>query len=306
MKHLFFLIIILSNLPAIAQVGVGTDAPHPSAILEIKSSNTGFLFPRMSTSNRDNITAPAEGLIIYNTDTKCIEARVDNNWLCINNSSLTTTTTNAIDSPCNSTNPTVINDVFNPSTGKTWMDRNLGANRVALNVTDTQSYGSLYQWGRSADGHQCVNRFSTDGISTSGTYDAATLGHPNNATESGAWDGLFIEPDSPNSDWLGLNPNPLLWSNVNNPCPSGYRLPSESELNSEVESWPAGGAIASVLKLPRAGFRNTDGNVSNVGSSGFLWSSTSRGPDSVYLSFNSEQTFTIARAFGFSVRCIKD
>ena len=34
------------------------------------------------------------------------------------------------------------------ATGKVWMDRNLGAGRVATSSTDTEAYGDLYQWGR--------------------------------------------------------------------------------------------------------------------------------------------------------------
>ncbi|MFZ1451482.1 MAG: hypothetical protein WAT20_02205, partial [Ferruginibacter sp.] len=45
-------------------------------------------------------------------------------------------------------------DVFNPITGKIWMDRNLGASRVATSSTDDLAYGDLYQWGRLTDGHQ--------------------------------------------------------------------------------------------------------------------------------------------------------
>ena len=57
---------------------------------------------------------------------------------------------------CNNVVTAVI-DVTNPVTGKTWMDRNLGASQVATSSTDTNAYGDLYQWGRRADGHQCRN-----------------------------------------------------------------------------------------------------------------------------------------------------
>jgi hypothetical protein len=49
-------------------VGIGTgETISNTAILEISSSNRGFLPPRMTTAQRDAITSPAEGLIIYNT-----------------------------------------------------------------------------------------------------------------------------------------------------------------------------------------------------------------------------------------------
>jgi uncharacterized coiled-coil DUF342 family protein len=61
--------------------------------------------------------------------------------------------------------PTVIVDVTNPITGKIWMDRNLGATKVASSYDDSQSYGDLYQWGRGNDGHQCRNSTTTSILS---------------------------------------------------------------------------------------------------------------------------------------------
>jgi hypothetical protein len=54
-----------------AQVGISTTSitPDASSILELRSSNTGFLPPRMTNAQRDAITTPANGLLIYNTST---------------------------------------------------------------------------------------------------------------------------------------------------------------------------------------------------------------------------------------------
>lgn len=89
---LFFLIFLclavlfISNSAFSQQVGVGTTVPDSSAILHIESPNLGFLPPRMSSAERDQILNPAEGLIIYNTDEKCIQFNfgTPNNpgWLC--------------------------------------------------------------------------------------------------------------------------------------------------------------------------------------------------------------------------------
>ena len=49
-------------------VGIGTVAPHPSAILEVSSTNKGFLPPRMSEDQMKAINIPAEGLIVYCLD----------------------------------------------------------------------------------------------------------------------------------------------------------------------------------------------------------------------------------------------
>ncbi len=52
-------------------VGVSSDVDN-SAKLEIQSTSQGFLPPRMTTTQRDAVSNPAEGLVVYNTDTKCI------------------------------------------------------------------------------------------------------------------------------------------------------------------------------------------------------------------------------------------
>ena len=49
-------------------IGIGTVAPHPSAILDVNSSNKGFLPPRMSEERMRDINSPARGLIVYCTD----------------------------------------------------------------------------------------------------------------------------------------------------------------------------------------------------------------------------------------------
>jgi hypothetical protein len=49
-------------------VGVGTNAPHASAALEVKDSARGILIPRMTATQRTSITSPAEGLMVYQTD----------------------------------------------------------------------------------------------------------------------------------------------------------------------------------------------------------------------------------------------
>ncbi len=196
---------------------------------------------------------------------------------------------------------TEVVEVTNPETGQTWMDRNLGASRAATSSSDAQAFGHLYQWGRAADGHQ---------VRTSGTTltqsDSDTPGHGN----------FILSPEEPyvSNDWR--NPqNDNLWqgsNGINNPCPSGYRIPTKAELEAERQSWSsqdAAGAFGSPLKWPAAGYRNfINGTVYDAGSDGLYWSSTVAGPGSWIQIFDSSiaEQFGFLRANGASIRCIKD
>ena len=61
-----FCLITLSM--ANAQVGIGTTTPVSSAILELNSSDKGFLPPRMSAANRIALPSPANGLLVFDND----------------------------------------------------------------------------------------------------------------------------------------------------------------------------------------------------------------------------------------------
>ena len=70
-----------------SQVGIGTTSPDESAALEISSVNSGFLLPRMTSNQRNAISNPALGLIIFNVDSKTLESNLgtpsDPNWTVI-------------------------------------------------------------------------------------------------------------------------------------------------------------------------------------------------------------------------------
>jgi uncharacterized protein (TIGR02145 family) len=186
------------------------------------------------------------------------------------------------------------------SAGRIWMDRNLGASRVATSPTDTQAYGDLYQWGRLADGHQSRTSPTTATLSP-----GDVPGH-----------GSFITAASSPYDWRTPQNN-ALWQGVsgtNNPCPAGFRVPTDVELDTERSSWSsndAAGAFASPLKLVLTGYRypNT-GSIVNAGSQGVYWSSTVQDIHGRYLAFGitSDSAFVTAyyRANGYAVRCLKD
>ena len=69
MKQIFtFLAAVLLTATTQAQVGVGTTTPDASSALDITSTTKGLLIPRMTETQRDAISSPATGLMIYQTD----------------------------------------------------------------------------------------------------------------------------------------------------------------------------------------------------------------------------------------------
>lgn len=60
---------------------IGDTTPHPSAIFELSSTEQGFLPPRMSTPQRDNIASPAVGLTIFNISDSTLQYYNGDCWL---------------------------------------------------------------------------------------------------------------------------------------------------------------------------------------------------------------------------------
>jgi uncharacterized protein (TIGR02145 family) len=275
---------------SLAQVSIGTSSLDPSAVLQLSSpeNNKGFLPPRMDTATRNSISNPAEGLTIYNTEMKCLETYNGARWMnCRYIPSLSST------------------DLYSPVTGKIWMDRNLGAARVATSIDDFNGYGSLFQWGRAADGHQLINwTNATTGTPVTTTTSSTLNNTPSNAT--------FIIALTTPYDWR-QNPNNDLWqgaTGTNNPCPSGYRVPTETEWQAEINSWETAtlaGAFASPLKLCATGVRSSGNGLVMATNDGCYWSSTVSGSKSRFLNFNSSVNwYDFERGYGISIRCIKN
>ena len=69
MKHFFTLLAaVLLTATTYAQVGIGTATPDVSTVLDVQSTTKGFLLPRMTETERDNIASPATGLVVWCTN----------------------------------------------------------------------------------------------------------------------------------------------------------------------------------------------------------------------------------------------
>ena len=67
--NLITLLFLTFNLNVLAQVGVGTTSPDASSMLDITSTAKGVLIPRMNSTQRATIVSPANGLLVFDTET---------------------------------------------------------------------------------------------------------------------------------------------------------------------------------------------------------------------------------------------
>jgi len=70
------------RLDGTGSLGIGGTAPD-SAALSVTSTTKGFLGPRLTTTQRDAIVSPAEGLLIYNTTLGFYQVRTSSAWTSV-------------------------------------------------------------------------------------------------------------------------------------------------------------------------------------------------------------------------------
>jgi hypothetical protein len=84
MKGKFLVVVfLLTAVTGFTQVGIGTNTPSTSAQLEVNSTISGFLPPRMTSAQRNAIVSPATGLVVYNTTENCMNFYNGTNWMSL-------------------------------------------------------------------------------------------------------------------------------------------------------------------------------------------------------------------------------
>jgi hypothetical protein len=272
-------------------VGIGTATPAGSALVEMSSTAKGFLPPRMTTAQRNDISSPVEGLLIFNLTTGGLDYYHGGKWISFY--------TRGADFQCgwDITVNHAAGDVAPVSktvtyktvtgipgeTSKCWITSNLGADRQATAKDETTEPPAGWYWQ--------FNR--KQGYKHDGTT----------RTPNTTWSTSIFE----HSDW----------TSANDPCTSelgsGWRLPTRTEW----ENVDAGGSWTnwdgpwnSPLKMHAAGnLYGSGGPLINRGSYGYYWSSTQDHLSGAYMLyfFNTDCYRTTGdKAGGESVRCLRD
>lgn len=295
---------LMFSTVANGQVGISTDGsnPHPSAMLEVKSTSKGILPPRLTTTERNAIAEPAEGLLIFNSTTGCIDYYLGGSWKSLGGVSEPVfqcgmKMTDARDG--RKYNTVKIN-------AQCWMAQNLNIG-TRINGTAPMSnenviekycyndqesycavYGGLYQWGEVA-------------------------GYLNGTSNYTTW-------------------NPLPIGDIQGICPDGWHIPSLEEWM-ELIDYAGGSSLAggfmkeaglSHWNLPNAGASNSTGYTAlpagkrdasgtfmENGQISYFWSSSetsTTGSWSWFIDNNYEfiSGFNEYKVNGLSVRCVMD
>jgi uncharacterized protein (TIGR02145 family) len=289
-------ILLISSVTVFAQTGIGTTTPDPSAQLDVSSTDKGFLTPRMTASQRDNIENPAQGLIIFCTDCASgegeLQIRLTSSWKSL--------------SLGNVNDPTGGGVTFNGYTytiivlgnGQEWMAENLRTTTYANgdpipNVTDANQWSNLTTgaWAHYNNDSQYENPYGK-------LYNWNTVDDPRNVCPTG-WHVPTDAEWTVLSDYLGGSA--VAGGKMKSTGTQYWSSPNTDATN---ESGFSG--------LP-GGYRLYNGTFNFIGLYGYWWSSTESSTNYAWYRFLSYNSDNVSRSDyykpkedGFSVRCLRD
>lgn len=304
------LVIIISSMVIMSaqmngqnvEIGANTFTPDNSALLELQSTNSGLLLPRMTTAQRNAISNPAQSLLIFNTTTNCFETFVNGLWhsvWCEFTCGTSTVTydgviynTVQIGNQCwfkENLRTTKYNDgtsITNVTDNATWTSTTSGAYCCySNNTSNCTTYGALYNWYAVNTGKLCPSGWHV----------------PSDAE----WATLTNYLSANSTYWCGSNSSYIAKS-----------LASTTSWNSSTTTCAVGNNLSAnnstgFSALP-GGYRYySDGSFYFLGNFGYWWSSTeSDGSFAWYRFLNYNYANVIrdyyVKSYGFSVRCLRD
>ncbi|MCX6278555.1 MAG: fibrobacter succinogenes major paralogous domain-containing protein [Bacteroidetes bacterium] len=284
---LMIMFFIGSMFAQTGNVGINNDGTSPaaSAMLDVSATNKGFLPPRMTTVQRNAISSPVAGLVIFNTDERTLNVYIGTSWgllspvVCGNSFS---------DPRDNKVYPTVqIGD-------QCWMAKNLAYLPSVVGPgtgSDTDPYFYVYGY----DGTDVAAAKATTNYQTYG----ALYNWPAASFAITCPTGWHLPTDA---EWT------ILTNYLGGQSVAGGKL---KEAGTTYWTTPNTGATneSGYTALP-AGRRYTSGTFNNVGIYGYWWSSIG---SSIYamlrlMYYNNGEVGSTAynKSNGYSVRCLRD
>lgn len=317
-KFISILLVIASTYYGYSQrlsekIGTNPTIINASAVVEIESTTKGFLPPRMISSERDNIVAPAEGLMIW-----CTNCGRDGELQIFNGTNWTNSMGGFPQTPL----PTATDGGL-----LSFMSHNLGADVSAPNTTPSwRLNGAYFQWGKKPKDTNWDWFLSKPNEGGSG-FAAAPTGPDLTQANNGAisnWSSAAAGNDS----WYFLGADGYTKKTSSDPCPTHWRVPTSNEWASVTGTWTnvpgsiwtesatnyTSGKILNTIYLPAAGYRDDyNGSLMERGLSGNYWTSTqfnsTTANTAIQLYFSSGGAVSRIdnlRKIGCSIRCIRE
>ena len=340
---LYIFLLLLFTHSLLAQVGINpaNNPPEASAGLDVSFTDKGFLPPRVALTAINAalpVSAPAAGLLVYNTATAGVSPNNvvpgyyywnGTKWVAVSPSPGTNTGdmrywdgAKWIIIPAGSTGQVLTYNYGVPMWGKTPVTcgSSFTVGHVAgtvAPVAKTVTYGTV----KNIPG-ETAKCWITSNLGADHQATAVT-----DATEASAgWYWQFnlkqgFKHDgttrTPGTTWISSINESSDWTLPNDPCSlelgAGWRIPTYSEwINVDAGgNWTNyNGPWNSALKMHAAGtLGNSDGALSNRGGYGNYWGSTQNSATNgwfLFISGNLSALYGNSKAYGFSVRCVRD
>jgi len=168
----------------------------------------------------------------------------------------------------------------------------------------------------------CSKCWATCNVDMPGTFtanpeDAGMFYQWNRKTGWSSTDPMINSNGS--TTWDPSNASGSTWASANDPCPTGWRVPTNAEHRSLLNAgsqWTTTNGVDGrifgngndLLFLPAVGIRHYIVGANMGMGTGFYWSCTASPNRAFYLSFSSSGATDndIPRSTGLSVRCIKE
>ena len=313
--------LVIANIIYAQNIGIGTNNPDPSAKLDITSVQSGFLPPRMTYTQIQAIANPVAGLIGW-----CNDCGTNGQLLVYDGISWSTVALGAVSRPVPpSTNSCGLPNIHNTNlTYGNLIDQDGNMYKtISIGTQEWMAENLKVSHYQNGDTIAVVtDNTSWIGLSTGGTCwynnDSATYDCP--------YGKLY--------NWYAV-------TDARNLCPVGWHVPSDAEWNtligyldpmyyqgvSGTQSNTAGGKMKSTgtqywgapnvadngsgLSGMPSGFRYGNGSTSLAGSNASWWSATQNNTFNAWFRYVYGGSAGVSRgmnskAYGYSVRCVKD